>query len=251
MSSPCRPTARRLAAFGLLAGTLFLGGCVYLRLLELKRQLAEFDKHFTLQTTDGVRLNFLDPVLLSDDVRWFGFAPETTRKLGHAEQWRVRWVKQLPPGAREAATYDVVLDLNFVDDKLTRLAISDGYFVFMPKQIFTAAIRSLGGAKVDRQKRTVENDVSLSLQEAPADWPTRQTATAQLGQPSDESAGGGKIILHYHYASAAPGGKGGVFDLKLVFDATTDALIGTHGLTPAGNLDLNFRRPAPAAAPSG
>ena len=76
-----------LAAVALGALSLALGGCVYLRLLAIKRQLADFDRHFTLQQADGLRLICRDPVLLSQDFTWMGVVPESKRKLGVAEQW--------------------------------------------------------------------------------------------------------------------------------------------------------------------
>lgn len=34
------------------------GGCVYLRLLQIKNQLAEFDRYFDADTRDGLKLTF-------------------------------------------------------------------------------------------------------------------------------------------------------------------------------------------------
>jgi hypothetical protein len=79
-----RHGGRRAAAFGLAALGLLLGGCVYLRLLAFKRQLADFDRHFTLQTDDGLRLGCLTPVLLPEDFRWLGLTPETVKTLGQS-----------------------------------------------------------------------------------------------------------------------------------------------------------------------
>jgi len=90
--------APRVTALVLMVATLLLSGCVYLRLLELKLQLGKFDEYFALQTNDGLAIICHTPVLRTDDVRWIGLKPESTKKLGRAEHWQVRWVKQLPPG---------------------------------------------------------------------------------------------------------------------------------------------------------
>src|SRR4051812_2223438 len=100
---------RWLVTLGLVAALMGLSGCVYLRLLALKRQLGDFDRHFALQTTDGLRLTCLHPVLLNDDVRWLGILPETVTTLRQAEQWHVHWVKQVTTNAREPepAAHDI------------------------------------------------------------------------------------------------------------------------------------------------
>src|SRR5262245_8179456 len=92
---------RTTGALALGAISLLLGGCVYLRLLQLKRQLADFDKNFTVQLTPGLRLNCLNPVVLADDLKFLGFYPASTRTLGAAEQWTIRWIKEPAANVRE------------------------------------------------------------------------------------------------------------------------------------------------------
>jgi hypothetical protein len=50
MMKPAPIWRRRLIADGLAGIALLFSGCVYLRLLAVKRQLADFDRNFTLQT---------------------------------------------------------------------------------------------------------------------------------------------------------------------------------------------------------
>ncbi|MBM3855124.1 MAG: hypothetical protein FJ399_18545, partial [Verrucomicrobia bacterium] len=107
MTAP--PRGRRFRAAALALCALLLGGCVYLRLLEVKLQLAKFDRYFALRSDDGLVILCQKPVIRPDDVRWFGVKPETVRRLGHAEEWQIRWVKQLPPGVTEAQVYDISL----------------------------------------------------------------------------------------------------------------------------------------------
>ena len=79
-----RLRGRRAAAAGLAPLGRLLAGCVYLRLLAFKRQLADFDRHFPLRTDDGLRLGCLTPVLLPEDFRWLGLTPETVKTLGRS-----------------------------------------------------------------------------------------------------------------------------------------------------------------------
>ena len=50
----------------ILLGFLIFGlvtGCVYLRFLKVKNQMADFNSNFEITDTDGLSLNFKNPVL--------------------------------------------------------------------------------------------------------------------------------------------------------------------------------------------
>src|SRR6185295_2000509 len=124
---------RLLAAVALVGATLLLGGCVYLRLLAMKRQLADFDRNFTVSEENGLRLVCRNPVLLDEDFRWLGVLPESIKTSGKAEQWRVCYLKSLPPGMRENPAQDLTFDLMFYDGKFTQAYLPERYFLFVPK----------------------------------------------------------------------------------------------------------------------
>ena len=252
MNSPSLPRhlpwGRRAAALGLAALCVLLGGCVYLRLLAFKRQLADFDRHFTLQTDDGLRLGCLTPVLLPEDFRWLGLTPETVKTLGQSEQWRIRWVKELAPGAKESDLRDIEMELFFTDGKFTRLYLPERYFVFVPKPFFAGLLRSLGSAGVDRSRRLAE--VSFSRTE-------RDTLTARvmatslamlLGAPTEQTSDPVHTVLRYRYTPVPPESKHGLFDIAFTFDTPTGQLQRLNGRSPVGQLSFNFESPpAPAA----
>ncbi len=245
-SSPaCR--ALRLVAVACVA--LLLSGCVYLRLLQLKRQLADFDENFAMQTSSGLRLNFLKPILTGDDIAWLGFEPATRTKLGVAERWDLRWVKELPPGIEEKGGFEIAFELIFTQEKLSGLNVSETYFALVPKPIIVAGIKSLGRAKVDKKTRSVAATVDESTL-GDVVWPSQRSVTAQLGRPTDETIENGRRIVRYRFVGVAPpdkkpGGKPNVIDLKLTFDIAQDQLLKTEGRTPVGNIDWDFKPPAP------
>jgi hypothetical protein len=225
------------------ASALLLSGCVYLRLLELKHQLADFDRNFTLQTTDGLRMNFLHPVLLMDDVRFLGFEPATVRRVGAAEQWHLKWVKQVPAGSSEKGKFEIAFDLTFTEGKLSGLNISESYFAFMPKQLVIGMIKGVGGANVDKRKRTVEGNVDLAGADLP--WPTRQSVSGMLGVPTEEHTEGERIIARYHCTIAAepghqPSNDKGDIDIRLIFNAASGDMIDSQGRTPLGSIHMTF-----------
>ena len=59
----------RISVF-LLVIILLSTGCVYLRLLQVKNQLNDFEGNFDLKDQNGLKLVFKNPVLLSRDIVW-------------------------------------------------------------------------------------------------------------------------------------------------------------------------------------
>jgi hypothetical protein len=235
--------ARRLAALGLVALALLLSGCVYLRLLEFKRQLADFDRHFTLHTDNGLRLVCLTPVVLAEDFRWLGFTPESVTKIGQAEQWRIRWTKHLPPGATESDTHDIELELIFVAGKFTRLYIPERFFAFVPKPFFTGLLRSLGNASVDRSRRVAEVSFSQTERDALTARVMATTLAMLLGLPTQKTVTPTHTTLRYRYTPVPPESKNGVIDMTFTFDTTTGQLQLLNGRSPVGQLSFNFASP--------
>ncbi len=230
-----RPRARPLlAAILIVAVALLASGCVYLRLLELKHQIAAFDRNFTVETDDGVRIACRNPVLLTGDVRWIGLLPEQTKRVGQAEQWRVRWIKQLPADVQETGVFDIVVDLMFVDDKLARVSIPERYFELMPKSFLLDLLRSLGGAKVDRDKRSVEAQLATAQPSLPA-------IDKLFGRPSERHEEGAATVMRYRYVPTGTGlARRAVFDLSLNFDTASGKLLRWHGKTPVGEIGFSF-----------
>jgi hypothetical protein len=229
---------RRFAPLAVAALALLLGGCVYLRLLELKQQLGKFDQFFGLQTQDGLALVCHTPVLRTSDVRWIGLKPEHTRKLGHAEQWQVRWVKQLPEGITEKLEFDITLDLGFANDRLTRVAIPERYFAVMPKAFLIGVIKSIGRGKIDKSGKKIETEISAA--EIAAARPKLPAIDKLLGVPSEEREEGTTTVVRYRYVPATKESKAGVFDMHLTFDTKSGELLKWMGFTPVGRIGFDF-----------
>jgi hypothetical protein len=228
---------RAVGALSLAASALLLGGCVYLRLLEVKRQLAQFDRHFLLKTDDGLRLTCLTPVLEADDIRWLGLRPESIKRLGQAEQWHVRWVKQLPPGKTESGAFHIAVDLSFTQGKLTGIAIPERYFQLLPKSFVIGVIRSVGGARIDKSDRSAEAAVTDAAALARPDLPGIDKV---LGMPTEERLEGNVAIQRYRYVTATTEPKPGVFEMTLRFDDASGQLLHWQGRTPVGNIAFKF-----------
>src|SRR5688572_891372 len=238
MTDPRRPWTRRWLAFSVALTALLLGGCVYLRLLELKHQLGKFDQFFGLQTQDGLAIVCHDPVLRTSDVRWIGLLPEHTKTLGRAELWQVRWVKDLPPGVVEKTSFDIVLDLSFANGRLTRVAIPERYFALMPKSFLIGVIKSVAGGRIDKSEKKIEATVSAA--EVAAARPSLPAIDKLLGMPSEERVEGTNTIVRYRYVPATKESRAGVFDMHLTFDTKSGELLNWLGLTPVGKIGFDF-----------
>ena len=233
-----RPAVRRLLAGGLAAASLLLGGCVYLRLLELKGQLGDFDRHFALESGDGLTLVCRTPVLRTDDVRWIGLKPEATRREENREHWQVRWVKELPAGVTESGIHDLALALGFAEDRLARVAIPEKYFALMPKDFVAGLIRSVGRGQVDKlgrrlQTRVTESDLAAARPRLPA-------IGKLLGAPSEQRATGAETMTRYRYVPVTTEPGAATFEMTLHFDTASGELLRWHGRTPVGNLSFDF-----------
>lgn len=228
----------RVAALLLAGLTLFLSGCVYLRLLELKKQLGRFDRHFSLATDDGLTLILHTPVLRPDDIRWIGVKPERITRLGQAEHWHVRWVKQLPPGVKEANDYDIVIEMSFAAAKLTRASVPERYFALMPKTFVTGVIKSVGGGRINKSQKGIEATVGAA--EVAAARPKLPAIDQLLGQPTEEKTDGANTIVRYRYIPVTPEPDPGVFDMRLTFDTKSGELLKWQGVTPVGRIGFDF-----------
>lgn len=248
--TPRHPRARKWFAAGLASLALLFGGCVFLRLLAFKRQLGEFDRNFTLETKDGVRLNCLNPVLLSDDFRWLGITPETVKQLGRAEQWHVRWVKQQSPGVTEKVVFDVDAELMFTDGKLTRLYVPERYFALIPKSFLIDLMRGVGAADVDRAVRSAAVNLAANGDKK-LDPQVNQTALVTLlGPPNEQRIEGARTLMRYVYAPTPPREKGGRFEMTFSFETTTGRLLLLKGRLPTiGALSFSFEPPAAPKTP--
>lgn len=233
---PLRPS--RATAILLVGLSLFLSGCVYLRLLELKQQLGRFDQHFSLATNDGLTLVCHQPVLRTDDLRWIGVKPEIIRRLGQAEHWHVRWVKSLPADVTETNAYDIVIEMSFVADKLTRATVPERYFALMPKSFVTGVIKSVGGGRINKSQKGIEATVGAA--EVAAARPKLPAIDQLLGRPTEERVDGANTIVRYRYVPVTTEPDPGVFDMRLTFDTKSGELLKWQGVTPVGRIGFDF-----------
>lgn len=227
----------------LLIAATFASGCVYLRLLQFKNQLADFEKHFAADLSDGFRINCKDPVLMGEDLRWLGAEPETIKKVPGGESWTVRWVKELPRGVTENGIYDVELHADLVERRLQSVYIPERYFAFVPKTLFLDALRSAGHAKIDRQSHQAV--MKTSDDTADASSPVELNSVQKmLGVPTELIADSSLSRYRYVFRPQCPTGTGKSVEVTFIFNTKSGNLVRLIGKLPKGTLDFEFPEPA-------
>lgn len=249
---PRRSRVLRLIVLGAL--TLLCGGCVYLRLLQLKLQLSDFDKNFAVDVRDGLALTFKNPVLLDEDVEaFFHWVPDTRQKIGTAEKWQFAWIKD--PAADEAGQppLQIGLELFFSEHKLVKIVAPERFFAAtIPKSLALAALHSLGHAKIDEKKREASSTIGTeALQTAAADrFLSRPGLLAALGRPTTQTAKEGIEEWHYQFSPISKRqrfGDSGVVNVAFTLDATTGKVRVMKGRTMFGEITFDTTNVGPGA----
>lgn len=236
------PHLRRLLAISLTAFAVLTSGCVYLRLLELKRQFAQFDAYFSADTRDGVDIECREPLLTPGDLRWLGVFPETITTHQKEERWRVRWVKDAPPGEPETAVYDVELAARFESGRLAHVAIPERYFQYFPKELFVSLLRSTGGARIDRGSRSAEVENTPMPEQPSVAPPTSEAILGLLGRPAERSMHEGLERFHYRYQAITSETKAKPIAVTFLFEPDTGRLHTLSAVLPRGTLHFKMGR---------
>jgi len=231
------------------AASLLLAGCIYLRLLEFKRQLADFDRNFEVDLRDGVRLTFRKPVLLDGDMDFFRLIPQSRDRVGVAERWHFRWIKAPAVAGEDPDRFAIAADAMFVDHRLTRLSLPERLFVFMPKPLFLSIVRSFGHARVDREQRSASTTVREEFSgDRALRQPSEADLTGMLGAPQEIRETPGGIVWSYRYAAAPPARHAGHIDVAFTLNPATRRVLAIRGNVFGSVLEVVFPdSPAPAA----
>lgn len=252
---PAMPHRRRLLPLlALTAVALLCSGCVYLRLLQLKLQLGDFDKNFAVDARDGLTLTCKNPVLLTKDVEeFFHWVPDVRQKSGSAEKWHFAWVKDPSAHLPNQPALEIGLDLFFSDGKLVKVVAPEKFFAAsMPKSLALAALHSLGHAKVDKKKRQADSTITAEeLQTAAADqFLTRPGLLAALGPPTTQTAKDGVDEWRYQFSPASKRqrfGDSGELEVTFTLDSVTGRVRLMKGRTMFGGITFDTTNIGPNA----
>lgn len=240
---------KAITAVCLLGIAILISGCVYLRLLHLKGQIARFDDHFRVDTAQDVVIHFLDPVLLEADMEAIGFKPTSMTGDEGRQVWGYVFKKLVRDGFAEGDQHDILIDIAFHEGKLARVTIPEQYFDPLPKAFLVELFKSVGEAKIDVVKRRIVANPSHANEGSPETPPvfsniTESIVTTVLGQPYAQTQDDGKTVLEYRYRLLPKGAAGNLKNVstrrpyiaKFTFDSR-NTLESIDGVLPsAGNV---------------
>jgi hypothetical protein len=211
-----------------------LSACVWLRLWELKTQLAKFDENFATEVSDHFTLVFKNPVLLNNDfVELAKLQPTSKESTETGSRW-IQAFHKIDAQGKPQPGVDFYFTLDFNEENyLTRWDFSKIFMTMVPAQFFEASIRSLAKGKVDEAKHRFKVD--------PKDWakisvkpPTLSEITAALGEPLEKTQEDGKKLYIYRFLVDSPQIEKAyedrrITDVKLYFDPKSDELVKMGG----------------------
>ena len=188
----------------MLGSSLLLCGCVWLRLLDLKDQFAEFDRYITVPPGPGIELQFRHPVLYGVDLDTLIAAePTATATSGTgADTLTVRSYafchapSDLGPDPASAERI-MVLTAGIRHDRLVFVDLPAEIFRVIPREVALRAMRSLGTATVDRGTRSATSAIDLTGVVTPL--PTGNELIALFGQPNQIVMRDNKLRVLWRY----------------------------------------------------
>lgn len=198
--SPGQKSFRQMAWVALL-GTLLsvLSGCVYLRLLEVKKQLQNFDDNFALGGRSELAIEFKKPVIRIKDTRFLiGADPARETNDGEPrahydfELVRVSTESHPPPLSR------LTLDLAFDKGKLSKIIVPETFMLLFPRNVIVDTLKQAKDADVFELKKLARARIQLSPH-VDAELPSRTKTEMLMGPPLEVRQEENLHTLVYHY----------------------------------------------------
>ncbi len=235
--------------FVLLFLVVMLTGCfTWIRAYRTYLQMSDFDQHFVIEVSDEFNLSFKDPLLYSDDfVSVSKLRPSEVRVMDSGNVWRYWFRKTDGQGKIVNPEIKFYFDLNFnADDHLIQWSFSPLFLQIAPAEFLEISIRSLGGAKINKDKRQLKADTD-SIKKIDVDLPQKAQVLSQLGEPIQIEDDGDNEIYHYHFLLKTDNVKEGYEDrtlsvVKLTFKKTTNELIKMAGRFAGLKISINYQK---------
>lgn len=217
----------RVAWVALLGALLsLLSACVYLRLLEVKKQLQNFDENFALSGRSELVIEFKNPILRTKDARFLIGAEPLSQSgneevIQHFEFDLVRASTEtaVPPLGR------LGLDLALRRGRLTKIIVPESFMLLFPRNVVVETLKQAKDAEVFELKKLARGKIHLD-REVEAQLPSYAKTLLLMGEPLQRATEGDLQVLTYRYT---------------ISKATKDVLILTQlSFDPAGLLQKAY-----------
>lgn len=198
--NPHRPV-RNVALVALLGAVLLLfSACVYLRLLEVKKQLQNFDENFLLSGRSELVIEFKHPVLRTKDVRFLIGADPLS--LSGTEEGLQHYEFELVRGASEPVTLPMGrlgLDLAIQRGRLVKIIVPEAFMFLFPRNVVVETLKQAKDAEVFELKKMARGKIRLE-KEVEAQLPSYSKTILLLGEPLQKANERDLQVLTYRYA---------------------------------------------------
>lgn len=206
----------RISVF-LLVIILLSTGCVYLRLLQVKNQLNDFEGNFDLKDQNGLKLVFKNPVLLSRDIVWLTKNNPISREHSpEGENWLYILEKQHADENNEAVDYDIPLTFYIRDDKVVEIAFPERFLENLSIPLLIKILGAMGKSEITKSKRSAGTEFKGGNTD---EMPKKRYILSVLGSPYKNEKNDKAIILTYLYNFKSNEAKNDdrAFNLKMTF----------------------------------
>jgi hypothetical protein len=191
-----------LAAVLALGSAVLLSGCVYLRLLEIKKQLKDFDKNFAVSGETELVIECKNPVMLDKDMSYLiGARPlEKTLENESTVWWEYRFTRVRHSDSGEAAgpLDELRLALRMDHGRMRAVAVPENFLLLFSRTVLLETLRSAADAQVLETRKMARSRTRLTPA-AQAELPNLEKARALLGRPLEEKDKRGLKTLYYRY----------------------------------------------------
>ncbi len=226
-----------------------LSGCFYwVRAYQTYLQMDEFDKYFATETVEEFGIIFKDPRLYSDDfISLSRLQPSLKITEVNGPRWRYwfRKVDQQDQIANPEVRF--YFDLNFNhDQRLIRWEFSSLFLQIAPAEFLEASFRSLGGGKIDQQKRQLRANTD-SIKKISSRLPQKDEVIRHLGAPLTIKQQADNEEYHYKFLletrDIEPGYEDRAFSaVKLIFDKSSRELMKMSGRFAGLKISIDYRK---------
>lgn len=228
--------------FGFLFLMAVISGCVFLRLLEVKRQLNDFNNYFQINDQDGFSLVFLKPTLHTDDILWLAKRPPTSKEVkDQVEVWTYLFEKDYRGQKDGEGNFDIPIIMFFEKDKLNEIRFPERFLKVLSKPLLARMFESMGSAEINEWNRSAsskfEGKDSMEI-------PKKEQVTLVLGKPfyNKDSKSDSIFTYKYNLKNDATNSKGKRFNLwiKFAFNQLDEKLLKVDGNFSRLKVSMDF-----------
>ena len=177
-------------------------GCVYLRFLKVKNQMADFTNNFEITEDNGLSLNFLNPVLKKKDMVWLMGTQPTIKEPGQNQTiWVYELEKRYKGKTTEKKKYDIPLKLTFENNRLIALTLPERFTKYFSKSLFEKFLQTFGEAEISKEDKQASSKYEGADK---SEIPTTREILAVLGTPYYNRGKGDEWTFIYRYKILSP-----------------------------------------------